>query len=429
MKTRHLVAAAALAMPLASAAAFAADAPAAPAAPAAWADTLKIGAQLDAGITANPASPTNHLNYGSLYGDRANTPVINQALLSIGRPVDPKATDYDYGFKLQGIYGTDGRYTHDAYLFDHFTRGQYQPGILEASVTAFTPVLTEGGINWQVGMFPTLLGFETIDTSTNPFYSHSYIYNFGLPVKHTGFNAIVHATDALDIYAGVDVGNQTIIGKDNNHSLAFLGGLKYTFSDSFSVLALTHYGAEDPQRFLNSYGKYDANKYYRAYNDVLITYKMSDAVTFTTELNYIKDDFSGLFSKSGAALAGEAKGIAQYVAYTLNDIVTVNARGELFNDNRGLFVSSFNSSTGAQQYLQGNPSVSFANSAFGYNSTYAALTLGATFKPTMPEKFSDITTLIRPEVRVDHVVGGPARFNNGTDRNALTAAVDVVFTY
>lgn len=430
MKTRHLVAAAAFAMPLAcAAAAHADDAAAAPAAPAAWADTLKFGAQVEAGIAGNFAAPNNNLNYGQLYTDRANSPVVNQVLLSYGRPVDPKATDYDIGFKVQGIYGTDGRYTHQAYIFDHFTKGQMQPGIMEVSLDAFTPWLTEGGINWQVGIFPTLLGFETIDTSTNPFYSHSYIYNFGLPVNHTGFNAIVHATDALDIYGGVDTGNQTMPGYDNNHSEAFLAGLKYTFSDSLNVLALAHYGAEDPQRFLNSYGKYNANNYYRAYVDAVISYKVSDKLTLTTEINYIKDDFSGLFGKKGAVLAGEAKGIAQYAAYTFSDSVTLNARAELFNDNRGLFVSSFTSSNGAQQYLQGNPNVAFANSAFGFNSTYGEATLGLTFKPTMPDSLSDITTLIRPELRVDRVIGGPARFNNGADKTAVTASVDVVFTY
>ena len=38
----------------------------------------------------------------------------------------------------------------------------------------------------HVGLFPTPLGYEVIDPSANPFYSHSYIFQFGLPFKHTG---------------------------------------------------------------------------------------------------------------------------------------------------------------------------------------------------------------------------------------------------
>jgi hypothetical protein len=418
MKTRHLVAAAALAMPLATTAAHAADAP-----PAAWADTLKIGAQIDAGIDANFASPHNNQNFGQLYTDRANRPVLNQALLSIGRPVDPKATDYDFGFKVQGMYGTDSRYIHYAYTFDHI-KSQYQPAIMEASVTAFTPVLTEGGINWQAGLWPTLLGFETIDTSTNPFYSHSYIYNYGLPVNHAGFNAIVHATDALDVYVGLTAGNQTIFGYDNNHAVSYLGGVKYTFNDNFSILALTHYGPENAQKAFNS-SKVDVTKYNRAFNDVIITYKASDSLTSTTELNYVVDD--GFVSSNGTTRNAEAFGAAQYLSYAANDIVTFNARAEAFVDTRGFYVFGSPSSTGAVRALEGYSSP--ALSSFAGRSVYGALTLGATFKPTMPEKFSDITTLIRPEIRADRVISGPARFNNGADKTAITAAIDVVFTY
>ena len=48
------------------------------------------------------------------------------------------------------------------------------------------PWITDGGIDLKVGQYPTPLGYETIDPSTNPFYSHSYIFQFGLPFKHTG---------------------------------------------------------------------------------------------------------------------------------------------------------------------------------------------------------------------------------------------------
>jgi hypothetical protein len=418
MKTRHLVAAAALAMPLAATAAHADTAP-----PAAWQDTIKIGAQLDAGITGNFASPSNNENFGSLYTDRANAPILNQALLSIGRPVDPKATDYDFGFKLQGIYGTDGRYTHDAYFLDHFSKGQMQPGILEASFDAFTPWLTEGGINWQVGMFPALLGFETTDASTNPFYSHSYLFNFAVPVKHTGFNAIVHATDALDLYAGVDVGNQTIIGYDNNHAESFLAGLKYTFNDNLNILALTHIGPENAQKVYAG-TRLNADNYNRFYNDAVVSYKANDKLTLTTELNYSQDDGDLI---NGKIKSAEAYGVAQYAAYAFSDTVTANLRAEVFSDTRGFFVASFNNGQAAVLALEGNPAANLTS--FSGNSTYGELTAGVTFKPTLPDSMSAITMLVRPEFRVDQIIGGPARFNNGKDKTAVTAALDVVLTY
>ena len=424
MKTRTLVAAVALAMPLAATAAYADDAPAAaPAAPAAWADTLKIGAQLEAGVMGNLASPKDNLNFGQLYTDRSNAPVVNQILLSIGRPVDPKATDYDFGFKVQGLYGTDARYTHFAYFLDKSLKGQMQADVLEASVSAFTPWLTDGGISWQAGMWPTLLGFETIDSSTNPFYSHSYIFNFGLPVKHTGVNAILHATDTIDLYAGVDAGNQTIYGKDNNSSSSFLAGIKVTPSDSFNVLALLHYGPEDAQKAMPA--GYKANKYDRTYTDGIISYKVSDALTLTTEVNYAKEDFGVLAGTK--VKSAEAGGIAQYAAITLSDTATLNLRAEVFSDTRGFFVAAFPNAQLAVQSLEGTATM--LPTGFGGHTTYGALTAGVTFKPTLPDNMSALTLLIRPELRVDNVLGGTGRFNNGKDETAAMASVDFVLTY
>ena len=83
------------------------------------------------------------------------------------------------------------------------------------------PVLTAGGIDLKAGVFATPLGYETIDPSTNPFYTHSYIFNFGLPFKHTGLLSTIHATDMVDLIFGVRTGVNTSFGKygDNNSSL------------------------------------------------------------------------------------------------------------------------------------------------------------------------------------------------------------------
>ncbi len=426
MKSRHLIAAAAFAVPLAIAApaAHAEDA-----APAKWSDTIKIGAQIEAGIMGNPAGPKDNLNYGNLYTDRANEPVLNQALLSIGRPVDPKATDYDFGFKVQGLWGTDARYTHFGRLFDKTTRSRYQYDITEASVSAFLPVLTEGGVNVQAGLWPTLLGFETIDSSTNPFYSHSYIYNYGLPVKHAGVNAILHATDVLDVYAGVTAGNQTIPGADNNSAAAVLAGLKLTMlGGNLSILGLTHYGPENASRYVkaNFTGGLATNSYNRAFNDLIITYKASDALTFTTELNYAREDLGAQQGKR--IVNAEAYGIAQYAAYTLTDTITLNARAEVFADTRSFFVATFPTAQGPVQALQGYTPAVAAVAGTGRN-TYGAVTIGATYKPTLPGYADGFTMLIRPELRVDNVMNGNARYNAGKDRNAVTLSTDLVLTY
>jgi len=65
-------------------------------------DTLTVDGFLEGGIAVNPSQPFNGLNWGHLYTDRANTPLFNSAVLTVQRPLDPKAEGFDYGFKVSG---------------------------------------------------------------------------------------------------------------------------------------------------------------------------------------------------------------------------------------------------------------------------------------------------------------------------------------
>ena len=140
-----------------------------------WRSGIKFTAQVEGGIVGNPQAPNNSINYGQLFTDKANHPILNQLLLTVERDTDPKATDYDFGFKLQGMYGSDARIVHSLGLFDHLIHDRNQIDIVEANVSAHTPWLFEGGIDIKAGIYPTPLGFEVIDPKTNPFYSHTYI--------------------------------------------------------------------------------------------------------------------------------------------------------------------------------------------------------------------------------------------------------------
>jgi len=397
---------------------------AAPAPPASWQSTIAFSAQIEGGIVGYPANSNNSanpeangLNFGQLFTDRSNSFLLNQILLTVQRPLDPKATDYDVGFKLQGMYGTDARYTHYMGIFNYVTDQRMQLDITEANVSVHTPWLTDGGIDFKVGMFPTPLGYEVIDASLNPFYTHSYIFNFGLPFKQTGAYAVTHVTPWLDIYAGIDTGENTTFGPltgDNNNAIAGMGGVNLTlFDGKVTALVLSHFGPENPIRTVpqaNGYGRYE--------NDAVITWKATDALTFVTEGNWIHDDF---FNAS-------AYGAAQYVSYALNDHITLNARGEIYRDQNNFFVSAFPNSLG------------FINSQLGFPATivtaakattYSEITLGFTYKPTIPDPVSKAVSnlLIRPEIRYDASLNGTKPYNGGKDTGAFTISADFVLGF
>jgi hypothetical protein len=405
----------------------AAPAPAAADAPPAgfWIDGIHLSAQIEGGITGNPAGPK--LNNGQLFTDHPNQPLLNQILLTANKPLDPKATDFDWGFKLQGMYGSDARYTHFLGEFDWVVpndRNQFD--ITEANVLLHLPFVTDGGIDIKAGQYTTPLGFETIDPSTNPFYSHSYIFNFGLPLKHTGFLTTSHLTPMVDIYAGLDTGTNTTFGPlgENNGAIGFLGGVNLTLLDgALTVLALTHIGPENASRDLSP--AFNANGYYRYYNDVVITYKATTALTLTTELNWVRDDFGTTGFASGKPSPSNGFGVAQYASYTLTDTLTLNGRAELYRDDNNFFVAGFSNNNGFNQFQKG-----FATpvTAALHATTYGALTAGVTFKPAnLPAPISGL--IIRPEVRWDTDLGGAKAFNSNKDNSSVTLASDVVLTF
>ena len=144
---------------------------------------FKIYGWIQSGITVNPADPASHENFGRLFDDRSNEPMLNQLVLTGERTLDPKATGFDWGFKVQALFGSDARYIHSLGLFSNTMQSSIvQPDFPEAYLNLHLPVLTEGGVEVKLGKFVTLEGAETIDPRTNVFYSHSYIFNFGTPL-------------------------------------------------------------------------------------------------------------------------------------------------------------------------------------------------------------------------------------------------------
>jgi Putative beta-barrel porin-2, OmpL-like. bbp2 len=423
----------------------AAPAPAAPAAPAAadapppgyWINGIHLSAQIEGGIVANPSTPK--INDGQSFTDRANQPILNQVLLGAEKKLDPKATGFDWAFKLSMLYGADARYTHFLGFLDQAIPkdNRNQIDVVEASATLHAPVTAfAGGMDIKAGLYATPLGAELIDPSGNAFYSHSYIFNYALPLKHTGILTTSHVTPLVDFYAGVDTGSNTTFGPwgDDNNSLAGILGFGLNLMDgNLTVLALSHFGPENASRALAPLG-FNANSFMRYYNDVVIVWKYSDTLTLTTEATWARDQF-GVSGFSGHPSPANAFGIAQYASYTLTDTITLNGRLEVFRDDNGFFVAGFpgNYDPVYAQKGIGAP----LNTEFGIApATYGALTLGVTWKPVVPPPITSLA--IRPEIRYDQSLGGNNVFNRVVnkagvisfkDSGAFTFGTDVVLTF
>ena len=368
---------------------------------------FKISGWIESGVTFNPASPQDNQNFGRLFDDRANEPLLNQAVINFERALVPQPGEFDWGFKLQFMYGSDARFIHSLGLFDRTAHEILQPDLVEAYLNFHFPVITEGGLDLKLGKFVTLEGAETIDPRTNVFYSHTYIFNFGIPFNHTGALATFHANKWIDLYGGLTRGVNTSID-DNNDSLAFDGGIGLNLLDGkLTALATTHIG---PETVNDNHDK-------RYLNDITITAKPTKNFTLITDLNYIYDE----------AADTPGYGVAQYFIYTSNDLLSIGVRGEIWRDADGFYSVSFAENDDAVDGLRGGSVALDPRTVGGGKTTYGAITLGLNIKPNVPKPARSL--VIRPEVRFDRALTGTRPFNDSNDRNQFTAGIDVIIGF
>ncbi len=155
----------------------------------------------------------------------------------------------------------------------------------------------------------------------------------------------------------------------------------------------------------------------RFLNDVAVTCKATDKLTFITEGNYAHDD----------ALGGvNAYGIAQYASYQVYDWLKVNGRAEIFRDNNGFFTAEF---PGNFDFV--NAEHGYANGAlFAAPTTYLELTTGLTITPTLPTGVPYLNYLkgliFRPEIRYDRSLNGTTPYAGFTQSSSFTLGGDLI---
>jgi Putative beta-barrel porin-2, OmpL-like. bbp2 len=368
---------------------------------------------IEAGITGNPNAPADNHNFGHVFTDRANEPLLNQMSIVAERVLDPNTTGFDWGFKFWFMYGSDSRYSKSLGLLDLATNARVQPDFWEISASVRLPIPSTDGLDLKIGKYQDPMTAEGGDPRGNIFYSHSYIFNFGHPGNETGILATLHVNKYLDLYAGINRGANASI-QDNNHSAAFEGGFGLHLLDgNLTVLGLTLDGPEDPHN----------NHDWRYLNDITTIWKVTKSFTSITDLNLVYDTLAN--GKWGG-------GVAQYFSYAINDWLQIGMRGEIWRDSAGFFVSQFRANNDVIHFARGdNLSRSFPfdpSNLGGGKTTYLELTWGLTIKPPMPKPFTGL--LIRPEVRYDRALTDQFEpFSQNTSDDQVTLGLDVVMEF
>lgn len=101
------------------------------------------------------------------------------------------------GYKVSLLFGPDATgFNTSANAFS----GASDFSVKEAYVALRTPV--GNGLDWKIGSFNTIIGYESFESYLNPNYSRSFGWQLE-PTQHTGVLATYKASDAVSLSAGM----------------------------------------------------------------------------------------------------------------------------------------------------------------------------------------------------------------------------------
>ncbi len=357
---------------------------------AGWLHSILYEGWLQQGVTINTLSPRNRSNFPVTFNEGSNEYLLNQLYLLLERPVAEGET-WDVGGRVDFLYGTDWAYTGAKGLELHddgsprWSSEQYGPAMPQLYAQVHTPWC--GGMDFKLGHFYTLLGYETVPAVDNFFYSHSYHMQYGEPFTHTGLLGSV-PLGRMRFHAGLTRGWDT--WDDNNNDLGFLGGAEWLSPDErWKVVFAIHTGPEQdepPQAF-----------------GTRTTYSLVLSCQVTERVLYVIQHDQGVDENARLAGTRDANwyGINQYLIYRINPEWQSGLRLEWFRDEDG---------------FQVNPGVA---------ASYYELSFGLKYEPHE-------RVICRSELRWDWATGdlpGYRPFGDGTELHQVLVDFDLILRF
>jgi hypothetical protein len=152
-----------------------------------------ISGFVDTSAVWNPGTGNDHpAPYAFNYSNKHDGFNVDSADVKISRAEDE--TSWAAGYTLELNYG------RDAQGIDGGSGGDMSYPIRQAYIELKMPI--GNGLDWQIGRWDNLLGYEVSSSMSNPNYTRSYGYTFE-PTEHTGLLASYKICDAVTIQGGV----------------------------------------------------------------------------------------------------------------------------------------------------------------------------------------------------------------------------------
>jgi hypothetical protein len=274
--------------------------------------------------TGNTFAPPYRFG-GSTKADGFN---LNVVQLTIAKPLDE--SDWAAGYRVDLWFGPDANVLNTASPLGG--NQTYYPNrdfaIRQAYVALRAPV--GNGIDFKIGVFDTIIGYESLESGNNPNYTRSYGHTIE-PTTHTGILATYRFNDVLSASAGVaNTVGPMINGRAHPPKAesykTYMGAIALTAPDSWGWAAgSTLYGGV-------------VNGYSSSFVDNVTSWYVG--ATLATPVTGLKlgaaFDYLDVHNYPGSF--DNAWAVAGYASYQATEKLSLHLRGEYIEDEAiGLF--------------------------------------------------------------------------------------------
>lgn len=302
-----------LALTTASAAFAQTPAPAAAEAAPNFFRDIQANAFLSFGYLNNLNKPQDQAVGLRYYDSRANTFSLDVAELVLQKAV---AKAGDAGFRIDLTAGSTIPGKSQAAGLNIGQGADLQ----QAFVSYIAPI--GNGLKFDIGKYVTHFGYEVIEgyDGYNDNYSRSLLFNYAIPLTHTGVKASYTVNSMVSLMGMVVNGWDTAI--DNNKSKSI--GLQLALTPAPPVAIFVNY--------MGGPEKTDTNSRARHVVDLIGTFKVSDMLMLGVNADF------GSEQKASAVTAGkDAKwnGVAGYARIGNPSAFSLGLRAETFKDEGG----------------------------------------------------------------------------------------------
>ena len=359
---------------------------------------FKVSGWFDYGTVTNTSGPASGYN-GPYNAIDANTLMLNQAYLI-----------FEKSLPEDGCWGVGGRadvlYGHDFFLAQSFGFELNQDGSQkwnsdEDYGLAVPQLYFETGndiIQWKLGHFYSVIGYESLPAVNNFFYTKSYSYQFGGPFTLWGGMGTWSMSENL-VFDVALVNEWNTLDAPSDHLNTLARGTYISDNGDWSASLGMITGSEftNPARLPGVFNGYANRTRYSA----IFTKSFGEKCQW----EYVIDHYLG--SQDVGALDRENAwwyGIDQYLFYTMSQQWKVGGRFEWFRDQDGTRVGLNRPSNPNKPPFEGN---------------FYSLTGGINYTPYP-------NFIVRPEVRYDWFDGRANPYDDGQKEHQLLLGIDMI---